>query len=78
MFELPDGQSELISECIYPKFTGLTVNILESLAEAWVNNGLPQGQRQSWETDWCKFLGVGHHYHYYLYHSLDWGQITGR
>ena len=20
MFELPDGQSELISECIYPKF----------------------------------------------------------
>ena len=28
--------------------------------------------------DWCKFLGVGHHYHHYLYHSLAWGQITGR
>ena len=48
----------------------LSVSVWESLAEAWVESGLPQGQghwqRQSWEVQHANIspLRGGHHYLY--------------
>ena len=59
----------------------LPVSVQESLAEAWVDSGLLQGQghwlQQSWElccAGISPFEGSSH----YPYHSLAWGQTTRR
>ena len=54
------------------------VSVQESPAEAWVSSGLLQGQGTECSHAYMGPFEGGHHYLYYLHHSLVSGQTIGR
>ena len=52
------------------------MSVQESLVEAWVSDGLMQGQGTGCSNAYLGLFEGGHHYLHYLHHSLASDQTT--